>query len=215
LEATFCRAIKRWNHLVLANFSPQHFDRMISFYKATRDAGRIFVLDVYGAFVWDLIRRGTFRNLMSEKRIRVYYNQSFQQSRKKNIPKLNGPFLEARIDLPAILADLDRYVMLFRPSMLKLDFSGKLPQRTLCLYSMWPGYLVKPEFKDLRAALKKADGELSECHTSGHIIADDLVEFVKAINPRHVVPVHTETPEKFQELFPNAKLLSDGMPYSM
>jgi ribonuclease J len=117
--------------------------------------------------------------------------------------------------LPAILADLDRYVMLFRPSMLKLDFSGKLPQRTLCLYSMWPGYLVKPEFKDLRAALKKADGELSECHTSGHIIADDLVEFVKAINPRHVVPVHTETPEKFQELFPNAKLLSDGMPYSM
>ena len=212
LEATFCRAIKRWNHLVLANFSPQHFDRMISFYKATRDAGRIFVLDVYGAFVWDLIRRGTFRNLMSEKRIRVYYNQSFQQSRKKNIPKLNDPFLKARIDLPAILADPDRYVMLFRPSMLDLDFGGKLPLHTMSLYSMWPGYLEKPEFKDLRAALKKADGELSECHTSGHIFADDLVEFVKAINARQVVPVHTETPEKFKELFQNALLLSDGCP---
>jgi ribonuclease J len=215
LEATFCRAIKRWNHLVLANFSPQHFDRMISFYKATRDAGRIFVLDVYGAFVWDIIRRQTFRNLMAEKRIRVYYNQSFQQSWRKHIPKLNNPFLKARIDLPAILADPERYVMLFRPSMLKLDFGGKLPQHTLCLYSMWPGYLVKPDFQDLQAALKKAKGELSECHTSGHIFADDLVEFVNAINARQVVPVHTETPERFQELFPIAKLLPDEMPYCM
>ena len=200
----------RWYDLVLANFSPQHFDRMISFYKATRDAGRIFVLDVYGAFVWDLIRRRTFRNLMSEKRIRVYYNQSFQRSRKKNIPKLNGPFLEARIDLPAILADPDRYVMLFRPSMLDLDFGGELPENTMCLYSMWPGYLAKPEYRALQAALK--NGELSECHTSGHIFGNDLVKFVKAINPRQVVPVHTETPGKFQELFQNALLLSDGCP---
>jgi ribonuclease J len=210
LEEELFRAITCWYDLVLANFSPQHFDRMISFYKATRDAGRIFVLDVYGAFVWDIIRRQTFRNLMSEKRIRVYYNQSFQQSWRKHIPKLNDPFLKARVDLPAILADPDRYVMLFRPSMLKLDFGGKLPQHTLCLYSMWPGYLVKPEFKDLQTALEKAGGELQECHTSGHIFADDLVEFVKAINPRQVVPVHTETPEKFQELFQNALLLQDG-----
>jgi mRNA degradation ribonuclease J1/J2 len=39
-----------------------------------------------------------------------------------------------------------------------------------------------------------------------------MVNYVKAINPRQVVPVHTETPEQFQELFQNALLLSDGYP---
>ena len=214
LEATLCRAIKRWNHLVLASFSPQHFDRMISFYKATRDAGRILVLDVYGAFVWHLAS-GQCRipKLTARNGIRVFYNQSFQQTwKRKNRKKIHDMFLDARIDLPAILAEPDRYTMLFRPSMLNLDFGGKLPQHTMCLYSLWSGYLVKPEYQELKAALKKAEGELSECHTSGHIFAEDLVKFVKTVNPRLVVPVHTESAKKFRDLFQNALLLSDGCP---
>ena len=214
LEEELFKAITRWYFPVLANFSPQHIDRFVSFYRATRRAGRVFVTDVYGAFVLHLVSgqcripKPTARN-----GIRVYYNQSFEKTwRKKNLKKIHDMFLADRIDLPAILADLDRFVMLFRPSMLELDFGDKLPQHTLCLYSMWPGYLVKPEFKNLRAALKKADGELSECHTSGHIFADDLVKFVKAINSRQVVPVHTETPGIFLELFQNALLLADGCP---
>jgi ribonuclease J len=210
LEATLCRAIKRWNHLVLAHFSPQHFDRMVSFFKATRDAGRIFVVDAYGAFVWDVIRRREFRDLMAKKQIRVYFYQSFQQSRRKNIPKLNKPFLAARIDLPAILAEPERYTMLFRPSMLDLDFGGQLPKHALCLHSFWAGYLVKPEYKELQAALKSAEGEFSECHTSGHIFAEDIEKFVEAVNPRHIVPIHTTGRSEFQKRFKNVLVVEDG-----
>ena len=212
LEEELLKAITRCYFPVLANFSPQHIDRFVSFYRATRRAGRVFVTDVYGAFVLHLVSdqcripKPTGRN-----GIRVYYNQSFEKTwRKKNLKKIHDMFLADRIDLPTILADPDRYVMLFRPSMLKLDFGGELPENTMCLYSMWPGYLAKPEYRALQTALKK--GELSECHTSGHIFGDDLVEFVNAINPHQVVPVHTETPEIFQELFQNALLLSDGCP---
>jgi ribonuclease J len=215
LEDTICRAIKRWNHLVLAHFSPQHFDRMISFFKATRDAGRIFVVDAYGAFVWDVIRRREFRDLMAKKQIRVYFNQSFQHSWRKNIPKLNRPFLAASIDLPAILAEQERYTMLFRPSMLDLDFGGQLPKHALCLHSLWGGYLVKPEYIILKAAITSAEGEFSECHTSGHISAEDIEKFVKAVNPRYVVPIHTTGRSEFQKRFKNVLVVEDGQEFDL
>jgi ribonuclease J len=212
LEETLFRTIRRWYFLVLANFSPQHVDRMVSFYKATRRAGRVFVTDVYGAFVLHLVS-GQCRipKPTAKNGIRVYYNQSFQTSwRRKNLKKIYDMFLADRIDLPTILADPERYVMLFRPSMTGLDFGGKFPEHTMCLYSYWAGYLVKPEYRALQTALKKVEGEFARCHTSGHIFAGDLVKFVKQINPQEVIPVHTTEPNKFQTLFANARLPRDG-----
>ena len=212
LEKLLSQDIKAWPGLVLANFSPQHVDRMVSFYKATRRSGRVFVVDVYGAFVLYLVS-GQCRIPQPTKRngIQVYYSQSFQRTwQEKNLQELHTMFLADRIDLPTILADPERYVMLFRPSMLGVDFGGTLPEHTRCLYSYWAGYLVKPEYEDLVAALDMAGGKLVERHTSGHIFAGDLVGFVRKINPRQVVPVHTATPAKFPALFSNAHLLADG-----
>ncbi len=48
-------------------------------------------------------------------------------------------------------------------------------------------------------------------HTSGHIHAADIVKFVEAINPRHVLPIHTTRPEVFRRYFPQALPLNDGM----
>lgn len=42
--------------LALAFFSPQHLDRLVTFYKATRRAGRTLVIDLYAAFVMHLLR---------------------------------------------------------------------------------------------------------------------------------------------------------------
>ena len=95
--------------------------------------------------------------------------------------------------------------------MMNMDFNGNFPHGTKCIYSYWPGYLEQPEYDVLKTKLSEVDGKFVQCHTSGHIFADDIVKFVKAINPKHVVPVHTIAPKRFQELFPNAKLLSDGM----
>ena len=121
-------------------------------------------------------------------------------------------FLADRIDLPTILTDAERFVMLFRPSMTELDFGGKFPDRTMCLYSYWPGYLVRPEYGVLQAALRSVEGNFAQCHTSGHIFADDIVKFVNAIKPLRVIPIHTESPKQFLELFEKTFLLEDGCP---
>lgn len=197
--------------LVLANFSPQHVDRFVSFYKAARQAKREFVVDAYGAFVWYLVQSQIKVPRLSQRAgFRVYFNQSFQK--KRNLQKIGNLFCSQRIELETVLAEPERFVMIFRPSMLDSDFHGKLPDGTECVYSYWPGYLGQPEYTALRTALAGAGGEFVECHTSGHIFADDIVKFVKAIRPHKVVPIHTEAPGQFQWLFANTKLLGDGIP---
>jgi len=57
LEAELLDHIKSATRLVLASFSPLHVDRMVSFYKATRRAGRTLVVDLYGAFVLHLVNK--------------------------------------------------------------------------------------------------------------------------------------------------------------
>jgi ribonuclease J len=198
--------------LLLACFSPQHVDRLVSFLKAICWTGRTFVVDVYTAFVMHLVG-GQCKIPAPTKRngIRVYYNQSFKSTwQRRRLRKVHDMFLKDRIELPEILHEPNRYLMVFRPSMMDRDFAGTFPQGTVCLYSYWPGYLRNPDFRHFVAALDKVQGHLTEVHTSGHIAPADLVKFVRSLNPRLVIPMHTTAPHQFKTHFPNTLVLKDG-----
>ena len=109
-----------------------------------------------------------------------------------------------------IRSNPSRYVMLFRPSMMDSDFGGRLPELSRCLYSRWSGYLEQREWQTTKMKLQEVSGDLIEAHTSGHIYHDDIIEFVKQINAKTVIPIHTFEPERFLQHFQNAVLLQDG-----
>jgi ribonuclease J len=143
--------------------------------------------------------------------IRVYYNKYFETSyHRRNLGKIHRLFAADRIELTDILASPERYVLLFRTSMVEHDFGGAVPRDTRCLYSYWNGYLSKPEWVELQAQLTTAGGHFVETHTSGHIFAEDIVSFVRAINPGLVIPIHTFEPEQFRDHFPNTCILAVG-----
>ena len=142
--------------------------------------------------------------------IRVFYNAYFEASyQRRNLGKIHRLFAADRIELADILACPERYVLLFRTSMVEHDFGGTVPRNARCLYSYWNGYLNKPEWTDLQAQLTAAGGQFAETHTSGHIFAEDIVSFVQAINPGLVIPIHTFEPEQFRDHFPNTRILDD------
>ena len=99
--------------------------------------------------------------------------------------------------------------------MLEGDFAVGLPPATRCVYSYWHGYLRKPDWQQARAAVAACSGDFLVRHTSGHIHAADIVKFVEAVRPRHVLPIHTTRPEAFCRYFPNALLLNDGEPWGI
>ena len=89
------------------------------------------------------------------------------------------------------------------------DFGGTLPNAARCLYSRWTGYLEQPEWKSTKAKLEDLGGDLIEVHTSGHIYADDIINFVGQINAKAVIPIHTFEAERFASLISNVELLND------
>ena len=64
------------------------------------------------------------------------------------------------------------------------------------IYSMWDGYL-KPEHAD-PALLDFIDGRPCEqLHTSGHAYPETIARLIETVDPRMIVPMHTERAEEF------------------
>lgn len=88
--------------------------------------------------------------------------------------------------------------------------SNKLLERfkdkdPLIIYSMWSGYLKEEVIK------KSVEGyRLEYLHTSGHADMETLSNLSKMINPKIVIPIHTEVPLKFPDCNGNVLHVTDG-----
>ena len=216
-EAKITQLVDDAPGLVLASFSPQNVDRLVAFVRAAIKTNRIFVVDVYTAFVMHLIRNEIgLPQPGTDDLIRVFYPQAFEQSvARKRTQKISDLFIKSRIEWSEVFAAPSKYLMVFRPSMLRMDFGNELPRNTLCLYSRWQGYLDQEEWRETRKTLERTDGSLEIVHTSGHIFSTDILGFVNTIAPKRVIPIHTFEPQLFFEQFGNALLLVDGQTYEV
>lgn len=196
------RLVAESDSLVLACLSPQHTDRLLAFYRAAIASGRTFCVDLYTAFVMQLLHSETdLPRPAIEHDVRVFLPKSVTKGgRLKRFAKLVSVYAEDAIPVRQITEEPDRYVCVFRESMLGLDFGGKLPERTLCLYARWTGYLEEKSWKPVQAALDAAGGRLEVVHSTGHLLEEDIRRFVRTVRPKSVVPVHTFEPERVAEL---------------
>jgi ribonuclease J len=210
--------------LVLANFSPLHVDRLVGFYRATisKPVGRTFVIDPYAAMVMQKARqRCKIPDPAQTENIWVYFNHAFEKTwEKKCLGSLRESLWGRRITMDEIRATPERFVMIFRPSMVPDDFQGSLPKHSRCIYSYWSGYLKQPCWTELQAKLAspEVEGDFIKAHTSGHIFAEDIVDFIERIDPREmmqVIPIHTFYPDEFPKLVARVEKLEDGRLYSI
>ena len=79
------------------------------------------------------------------------------------------------------------------------------------IYSMWTGYIE--ENLALKALLDAYPTYI--CHVSGHVTKDDLIKFIELVNPDAIIPVHTDNPERLEELVPhrNVYVVNDNEPF--
>ena len=215
LEEEIVRQIKP-DGLVLASFSPQHIDRLVAFIRVAKRTGRLFVADVYCAYVLYLIHLDSIPGPRREDGVAVFYPKCMTSSlKRRRLDKIHDLFLGNQITLDEILEVPQRHLMLFRPSMLESDFRGNLPTGVQCFFSRWEGYLDKSDWAETRAKIENAGGELITVHTSGHIFPRDLATFVERVKPRVLVPIHTQKPGAFQGIFESVRVLRDGEPFEI
>ena len=95
------------------------------------------------------------------------------------------------------------------------DWSRKLLDHyadALIIYSMWDGYLEDKTANTKLVSLLNGR-EYTKLHTSGHAPIEELQRIMTVLRPRKgIIPIHTEKPDKFLELFPqyHVSILSDG-----
>ncbi|MBA7506527.1 Ribonuclease J [subsurface metagenome] len=214
VEKEILKIIKHTPNLVLANFSPQNVDRLVSFFRSTKRSGREFVADEYCAYILHEIskKRSTIPDPQKEPKIKVYFREYFMRRKADNSKqKIISLFKDFQVDADYINRNQNKIVMTFRPSMLDSDFKKIIPKKnSACIYSYHDIYLEKPEYKKLQQYFNNKGIAFKKAHVSGHIYLSDMKKFVKTIKPKHILPIHTLFPKKFREHFDNVAELEDG-----
>lgn len=197
--------------------SSQNLDRLVSIYRAVKKACKTLVIDLYTAFVLDKLRSIPSSSIpqFDWREIRVLYAYSHAKKLAQHNKTLLYKYKEAKIEWDEIRSQPQEMVILakdnfyFRRIILpKLGASSGAK----AIYSMWHGYL---ERTDLAQFLKSHDIETMEIHTSGHAYMEDLKKLASAMNPRHLVPIHTFYPEQYGRIYRNILQLEDNQTYSL
>lgn len=210
LETGITNSLQTCRGLCLAYFSAQSIDRLVTFYRAARRAGRTLVVDLYTACILDALGRKSLPSAQTGA-LRVFLpkRQKLQVVRGKRFD-LVEPYRGQRIYPDELARHPERWVVVFRSSMAP-DFEAMdcLPGSKL-MYSLWPGYL-KRDGQALERWCKKHGVEFEIHHTSGHAYRKDLLHFVERIAPKRLVPIHTLHPQRYASLYPNVQIVPNGV----
>jgi ribonuclease J len=196
--------------IVLAAFSAQNIDRLVTVFRAAKRSGRELVLDLYGATMaaatglpsipqasWDGVRVFLPRG----QKGRILKAEAFERTKAVRAARIYAEELRARAS---------ELVMLFRGSMIRdLDAAGCVEGAALA-WSMWPGYLRDDSGIALQAWAHERNIPLSHHHASGHAFVPDLRRLVDAMAPERVVPIHSFAGDRYSELFPRVDRRKDG-----
>ena len=202
--------------IVLACFSPQNVDRLVTIYRAAKRSGRRLALDLYGAEVARATGRDQTIPQAEWEGVAVYVPRT-QRIKIKETGEFERieSVRSQRIFPEQLAAQRDRLVLLFRGSMAReLDAAACL-DGAHCVWSMWRGYLDEPSGRRLTTWLQQRGIGLSVLHASGHATVADLQRLARAIDARRVVPVHTAHPELFPSLFERVDPAADGQWWSV
>lgn len=195
--------------------SGQNIDRIVTVFKACRQAGRQCILDMYTAEIlratgnerlpqagWD----GVQVFLPASQKWRIKNEKAF------DIPK---PYYPSRIYPERLAEAAPNSVMLIRPSMMRdLEEAGCLDGGSV-VCSVWPGYIANEANRRFDEWVKARDLPLHFCHTSGHASVTDLRRLRDAFAGAIAVPIHLHDPERFAASFSKVELHEDGAWWSV
>jgi len=225
VEQAIFDIIKKQTNLSFVISSAQNIDRLISVFRACKRTKKYLVIDVYSAWVLEMVRKQS-KNIpaIEWEEIKVYdhpsqlekvKDKSFDDFRKRIKPQRVGN---------SVFSNPSDYVYFVRCPNEKLIDKLRSKGTINIIYSQWEGYLLE-EHKNfctdkLNALKKDIDISFQTIHTSGHATVPDLKKFAKAINSDRIVPIHTAFPEQFKKEFEkqgfsNVTLWEDGKQYSV
>lgn len=201
----------KYNFILL---SSTNIDRIFSLYHAAKSANRCFVCDSYQT---EILKTVSEKN----KKFTTFYDIDYSQTKDSAgrffelKPQGCNPYLFKGKLEPYL--EKNGFCMLIRSNERFKYLLDKYAQTDVAkiYYSMWTGYLDSRKLsynESLSSFLKPY--KIEYIHTSGYTDIEMLKAVFETVKPKcGVIPIHTDAPEVFKELFDkqiNVLLLQDG-----
>ena len=225
VEEAIYNTIKTQTNLSFVISSAQNIDRLISVFRACKRTQKYLVIDVYSAWILEMVRKQS-KNIpaIEWEEIKVYDHPSqLEKIKDPSFDNFRNRIKPQRVG-NSVFSNPSDYVYFVRCPNEKLIDKLRGKGTINIIYSQWEGYLLE-EHKNfctdnLNALKKDSDISFQTIHTSGHATVPDLMKFAKAINSNKIVPIHTAFPEQFKKEFEkqgfsNITLWQDGQDYSV
>ncbi|MBN2374660.1 MBL fold metallo-hydrolase [bacterium] len=192
-------------NIILAYLSSQNIDRLVTLFRVARRSSRLFVIDFYTANILSEIKdhaRVPYTNKSIFPEVRVYFPHLLaNRIAEKNRKKLIYRYRYYKINRNEISKKKHKIIMLVRPSVIFDLRLIKGLDRGDFIYSIWQGYLNNTHTMELIDFVKDKNMRVHNIHTSGHADIDTLKKMVDKLNPKTVIPIHTNYPEQYENQF--------------
>ena len=196
------------NKNTVVYLSSTNIDRLFSLYRAAFEAGRPFYVDQYQKDIMDVVVNSHS----------IWTNSDLYQYVENSEPKtlFYHKFEANRFFVSDSFKDhLDRngFVLIARSNERFDHLLEQIPGEKKKVLSMWDGY-VKEGTEAYNKNLASSIGDTFDyMHTSGHVDMKDLRELFRLLHPKAIIPIHTNKPEEFANVFGDewpVFLLNDG-----
>lgn len=208
--------------------SSQNLDRLVSAFRACIRTGRIFVVDIYTAWILRQFSSAPRTKSIPDIKwdnIRVL-SKGWTAGRHYERLKANRDYFGSFVhELYADNVVITQQEIAARPSrsLIKTSHAKRLIDQLKLkpcsvIYSMWEGYLEPKHnptgWKYLCSLKNDPDVRFEVIHTSGHAVIADLKKLVAALNPKKILPIHTEDGDRLLQLLTGEPPKRRGAPVS-
>lgn len=192
------------DRLALVTFYPRDVDRIKTFHAVARETGRQFVLSAKTAHLLIAMKKDTriqVPDVAKDPNILVYFRKmakedSWEKDLRRQVAAKAVDSAYVNQNPSDLLLQLDFYQL---TELIDL----KPPPGSVFIHSKSEPF----DEEDLEGQvrdnwLKRFQLRHVQLHASGHCSMSEMRDFVRTVNPKAVIPVHTEHPELFASFGP-------------
>lgn len=199
---------KKYNFVLV---SSTNMDSIMEFYHNT-PKGKDFICDLYQAEIMLTAMKG-----MEQKGFFPKYRKAFdhpviyvlgKENKRWETARKIGKSLKDPISIEPISSSQmykNGFVMLVRKNLYPQKKSTFEKMRDSfyhvdgqIIYSLWDGYL-EGKHMDSKILAFIGNRPIIHLHTSGHAYAETIARLIKTVNPKTIIPMHTECADTFAE----------------
>ena len=174
--------------------SSMNIDRIVTMYRAAKQSNRVFLEEVYMAD----IATAAGKNIPNPDFEDVYAfitSPAKHDMLAKYKHKAGKTFISQRPFVMCVRNSMLRYL---KSLVKKMSFKNGI-----LIYSFWSGYRETEDMKHFLSECEKLGLKIVTLHTSGHADENTLKRLIKTVNPKKLIPIHTENGGRFKEMATN------------